>query len=205
MKTYSFLYVLLGTLVATTPGVVHAQEGAQTVENAQKFLSIVLPGNGYLKGSVSTSLAEAIRTMRQNDPRNYYEGDVHGEAKIVDASAVSRCKSKLLSDYSSVEIEFRMRRNSQAPVLERHRTSMSQLPDAFPASSGGVQRHGTQEGFPWSDVKSVEAVGGDVRLMMAGNQAVSTIHLRSSDLATRVAYAIEFLRTQCDAAAGTGF
>ena len=83
--------------------------------------------------------------------------------------------------------------------------SMSQLPDAFPASSGGVQRHGTQEGFPWSDVKSVEAVGGDVRLMMAGNQAVSTIHLRSSDLATRVAYAIEFLRTQCDAAAGTGF
>ena len=64
---------------------------------------------------------------------------------------------------------------------------------------------GRQEGFSWSEVKSVQQTGGDVHLMFAGNQHLATIYLRSEDLAKRVAYAIEFLRMQCDAAAGTGF
>jgi len=186
-----------------SPAVAHAQDGVQTVENAQKFLSIVLPGNGYMKGAVSTALS----AVNGRDASGYYmDAQVHGEAKIIDASSVGRCRSKLLSDYSSVEVELRVRRNPGAPVLERKRMPIAEAaPDGFSAQHGGVQRHGDQAGFSWSELKSVRTVGDNVYLMFAGNKSESVIYLRSADLASRVGYALEFLRLQCDAAAGTGF
>lgn len=189
-------------VIALLPCVaLHAQE--QTVENAQKFLSIVLPGNGYMKGGVSTALS-AVRG--RNADGYLMEAEVHGEAKIVDASPVERCRSKLLSDYSGVEVEMRARRNPGAPVLERTRMPIAEMaPDSFSAQNGGVRRHGNPAGVSWSELKSVRATGDNVFLMFAGNKNESVIYLRSPDLASRVGYALEFLRMQCDAAAGTGF
>jgi hypothetical protein len=179
---------------------VYAQDGAQTVENAQKFLSIVLPGNGYRKGGLDAGLRAGLQGMRDAGGRSV-GGEIQGTAKIVDAAPVAHCKSKLLSDYSDVKMKF-WGRSGSGPMEYR---TISAHEFGFPKDSGTVARHGIPDGFPWSDVKSVRSNGGNVYMMIAGNQDESTIYLHSEDLAKRVAYAIEFLRTSCDAAAGTGF
>lgn len=186
--------------MSLSPMAVHAQDGAQTVENAQKFLSIVLPGNGYRKGGLDAALRAALQSMREAGGRSV-GGEIQGTATIVDAAPVAHCKSKLLSDYSNVRLKLSAR-SGNGP-MEYRMVTASEF--GFPKDSGGVTRHGTQEGFSWSDVKSVRASGGNVYVMIAGNQDESTIYLHAEDLAKRVAYAIDFLRTSCDAAAGTGF
>ena len=165
------------------------------MENAQRFLSIVLPGNGYMKGGMERALRASIQSMRDAGGRSA-GGEILGTGNIVDAAPVTHCKSKLLSDYSNVKVKL-WARNGTGPLESRTLTA-SELID-------NVTHHGTQEGFPWSSVKSVHENGGNVHIMFAGNEDMSTIYLHSEDLAKRVAYAIDFLRTSCDAAAGTGF
>jgi len=55
------------------------------------------------------------------------------------------------------------------------------------------------------DVKDVKPNKENVEVLFAGNSAKSTIYLGAESLANRVAYAIAFLRTNCDEAAATGF
>jgi hypothetical protein len=195
--------LLAATICLLPCAALHAQE--QTVENAQKFLSIVLPGNGYMGGAMRETPALAVKAAREADSQHYYDADLQGEAKIVDADPVSRCTSKMLADYSTVTINIRARRYSSGPVVERASRGITDWGSFSAGADGRRTIGGRQEGFSWSEVKSVQQTGGDVHLMFAGNQHLATIYLRSEDLAKRVAYAIEFLRMQCDAAAGTGF
>jgi len=191
----SFLMTIL-----LSPSAVHAQE--QTVEGAQKFLSIVLPGNGYMMGGMYAALRGGIKSARESGGRSL-DGEIQGKAIIVDATAVAHCKSKLLSDYSNVELKFSGRQGTGP--LERWTITSRQLDFLNNPSSGGVTRFGTQEGIHWSIAKYVRQSGGNVYIMFDGNEDESTIYLNSEDLAKRVAYAIDFLRTNCDKAAGTGF
>lgn len=191
----SFLMTIL-----LSPSAVHAQE--QTVEGAQKFLSIVLPGNGYMTGTMHALLRDGIEGARKNGVRSL-SGDIQGKAIIVDATVVAHCESKLLSDYSNVELKFSGRQGTGA--LEHWTITSRQLNFLNNPSKGGVTRFGSQAGSHWSIAKSVRPSGGNVYIMFDGNEDESTIYLNSEDLARRVAYAIDFLRTNCDKTAGTGF
>jgi len=199
MKKTVFVAVI-GLMPCVT---LHAQE--QTVENAQKFLSIVLPGNGYMGGSIRETPGNVTTAMREGDSRYFYDADLRGEAKIVDAGPVSRCVSKLLADYADVTISANVRRYAGGPVIDSISRGITEA-GTFSVGANGLRTIGGKtDGFSWSEVKSVQQSGGDANLMFAGNKHVATIYLRSDDLAKRVAYAIEFLRMECDAAAGTGF
>lgn len=155
-----------------------------------------------MMGGMHASLRGGIKSGQENGGRGI-GGEIQGKAAIMDAEAVAHCKSKLLSDYSNVELKF-WGRQGTGP-LERWTLTARQLDFLNDPRRGGVTRHGTQEGIHWSIVKSVRPSGGNVYIMFDGNEDESTIYLNSEDLATRVAYAIDFLRTNCDKAAGTGF
>lgn len=179
----------------------------RTIESAQDFLAIMLPGNGYMKGGVRSALPNAEQAMRNSDPeRKVYSARLHGEATIIDAEPMGQCRSRLLQDYSNVDVEFTIRPYANGAVSERLRLKIWEAaPSGFPEEDGGVTEHGQPDGFYWSEVKSVSAVGGEVRLLFWGNQLDSIIYLRSSELAQRVTDAIDFLRKACDAGQGTGF
>ncbi|KAF1723362.1 hypothetical protein [Pseudoxanthomonas japonensis] len=165
----------------------HAQEGAQTVENAQKFIALTLPDNRYVPGDLFHVLDEAKKVGG---------AAIRGTGRITDANALARCRSRILFDMSAVTMEG-------WPSGRPSQSKMYYLPDTFPDA---YPKWGTnKEGFSWGDVKEVKAEGTDVILLFKGGLAHSRIYLGAETLASRVAYAIEFLRTSCDAAAGTGF
>lgn len=65
---------------------------------------------------------------------------------------------------------------------------------------------GLTDGFHWGeDVLSARADGSVVLIMFRGNPHESRLLAGAPDMATRIAYAIEFLRVECDPAASTGF
>lgn len=163
-----------------------AQE--QTVESAQAFLAMVLPGNGYSAGSIEDGLQAMAREMHNG---RYH---VSGHAKIIDAGVVARCVSRIQYDVTPVKYEA-----WQVTVPgSRETIDPSKL---FP----DPRRVGMADGFNWGTLKEVRQSGSDVRLQFPAARNATHIHVGAEAMAARVAYAIEFLRMKCDPAAGTGF
>lgn len=199
MESKNLHLVLIAILLISLPLLVHAQE--QTVENAQKFLSMTLPGNGYMAGSLRSAFKKTVDIANRKG-QGYVEYSIGGEAKIVDADAVSRCTSKILSDYSGVTVNYVVKRSYYGSVVSRR---TDKLTEALSKTFSQSTIIGRPDGFSWSEIKFVRSDGGNVDLLFSENEIASTIYLRSEDLAKRVAFAMEFLRISCDKSAGTGF
>lgn len=156
----------------------------QTVENAQKFLSMALPKKGYVAGSLS-DLINRVASQKQ------VSAGISGQGVVTDASAVGHCVSRILYDNSNVSVSIGVNRDEQIVPLAQ----------INPAALKG----GLAEGFHWGDVLYAKQSGADVLFLLNGNGQASRIHLGSEALAARVAYAMEFLRMNCDKTAETGF
>lgn len=156
------------------------------MENAQRFLAMTLPGKAYYAAGMKQAL-EAVRRKTGGS------AEVEGNATITEASAVARCKTRLLYRYpESAEIIYRAQGHTQR----------NKLLTAFPHLRGD---QGNPDGLPWNDVLEVNATGSRVFITLGGASARLEMDLGANSLADRVAYAMEFLRAICDNASETGF
>lgn len=178
-------FVLIGLSAATFlvgPAGAVAQTSsapAQTVEGAQRFLQLTLPGLAYRPARLGTFLDEVQRVNRAT---------IRGTARVTRANAVSRCVSLLNWDASDVYAS----RNGEITYLSESQPSMA--------------ANNETAGFNWgSDVMSARADGGNVFIRFRHNEKDSVLSTGSDSIAVRVAFAIEFLRSECDPAASTGF
>ena len=167
---------LAGLLAATSVSSSTLAQPAQTVESAQKFLSITLPGARYMAGSLTQAIYEAAK--QGGMPSNRV--NILGTGLIKEYVPVAHCKSAHKVDYSEIRMP---RDNSTLPA------------DWRPAS-------GTAD---FANLTSVKASGSTVALTWKGIQYGSTVYLTSESMAARVAVAFEFLRINCDPASDTGF
>lgn len=184
-KTFALALITLTTFTAPA----YSQQSApkQTVENAQKFLEITLPGKSYRPAFMQDALTNGARKMGGGVM------ELSKEAKIIDASIVGRCKSMLRYEYSpSTELiaTYSGRRET--------RPLSSVVTDA-------VGPMGDANGISWTDALSIEAIGSSVYIKWDSSTSRASVDLGAESLAKRVAYAMEFLRINCDKAAATGF
>ncbi len=178
--------ILLLAFCFDAPALAQSGGSKQTVENAQRFLEMTLPGKVYRSATMKHAMEAARR-------KTGGEAHLEGHATISDATAIARCKSRLLHKYpESAEIIYRVRGHIQRqPLLS-----------AFPQLRGEL---GDPDGLPWSDVLEVETVGSTVYLTLDGVVTRLEMDMGAKSLADRVAYAVEFLRISCDKTSDTGF
>lgn len=172
----------------------------QTVEGAQKFLEMTLPGNVYEPGHARDSASRAIESWRGN-----YEGSgrlayLSENSKITEARTLARCTSAIKADLTRASMKTVTHWREQG-FPKRHEETHS-VPAHLSSAIAGLP-----QGFAWGDVTSVEHNGRRVfiKLRDDGSDNGAAIWLSSESMAACVAYAMEFLRVQCDPAAATGF
>lgn len=194
----------------------HAQE-EQTVAGAQEFLGKVF-SQGASKLNIDTGkgwnrvdAAEVERCMWVDEYGGFFAG----------MQRIWRCTGRtgpfLLSDDESVmwvDIGSWMPNDATAEGACNTRIQVNQKGSQvreFKARYDGKQAQftawsGTQGGpfiIDWTKVTGASNNGREVHLKDVSPNMYFV--LPSEDLAVRVAYAMEFLRTNCDATAGTGF
>lgn len=197
MGKYSMFAAVL--LLCGTPVCSFAQAD-QTAEGAQEFLKMTLPGNRYVPGW----LISQVKTWDRNsafDTRYTYRGT----GVIAEVRSQERCKTAILYDHRGISMgENEVNGNTgrrmgwQYYPLDSDRYGLKE----FQAGSlAGVRE------FSWSDVKEVKLAGNEtgVLLLLNGVNEYTEIVVGAKDMAARVVYAMEFLRLNCDRAAGTGF
>lgn len=174
------LVIAVASLMTTASA--GAQPAEQTIDGAQRFLEMVLPGAGYESPAYRSAVAAAREDS--NGVARF-----SGQPRIVDASVVSRCVSKAISSGDDV-------------VMTVPGAGTYKLGDYSP----DIRRMGNPNGFHWGrDVMTAKAQGEIVSVRFRGNDSDSYIYTGAEDMAARVAYAITFLHQQCDPAAATGF
>lgn len=168
--------------VAAEPGDATA---TRSVESAQAFLAMTLPGNHY----VSTPMAEMLDRARQEGLRGRFEP----KPRIIDAAPVSTCVSRLRADVSQAWFVVH---NPQ---------------DAWDASEASVEELlggpviGDPAGMHFGSIRALRRTGDEVHVRFAGNRTDAVLLLDSGETAARVHDALEFLRIHCDASRATGF
>lgn len=85
--------------VITAPSL--AQSPQQTVEGAQRFLSMTLPDLGY----EGAAYINGVNEMRRNPAARNLQ--VVGNPVIIDAATVSHCRSKIISSADNVIMRIR--------------------------------------------------------------------------------------------------
>lgn len=164
-----------------------AGQPQQTVENAQKFLAMILPGNIYH----STLIATLEQRLRQQFPNARF--NFTGEARLVDTSVKARCVSMMKYDGSAVQIHY----FENGQWIDR-----SPWPDSMP----DVHALGDDVGIDWGkDVKSVSADGTEVTIVFSKSDNPIIIDMNDKGLASRVGFAMQYLHSSCDPTASTGF
>lgn len=171
---------------ACLPAQSQADQPKQTVENAQRFLQITLPGRPYYAASMR-DLIDAEE--RRHGGRAYLEG----HAVITNADPIARCKSRLFYKYPD---------NVELVVHLRGQNARERLTSFAPNLAGEL---GNKDGVAWSEVLEAKADNTRVLIKFNGATAYAAIDAGAQSMAARVAYAIEFLRVNCDKASGTGF
>ncbi len=159
----------------------------QTVEGAQRFLSQVLPGQGYRPGFLTEFVQQLSRQRGMPNPV------IVGEGNIYEVTTVKKCKTILRYDLTPVMLEYY---HPSSPYFRRFR---------LVATEPTLKQGGSPGGFSWGEVVQVERFGSSVDIKFQNSRDTSRIHLNAENMAKRVAYAIEFLRLHCDETAKTGF
>lgn len=190
--------LLVAAVLAATP--VAAQE--QTAESAQKFLTIIAgqqpmslaidAGRGYnvVEGQAqqcrNVSVQGFFGNSSERQCNNAYPINVqYPDLAVMKIETVDRCTTVITT-------------SPPQNMNYGQFGSASQSREAYPD-----YRMGPPLRLEFAKLSRVEQQGAVIYLKTStGNWRLAT---SSSDMATRVAYALEFLRQQCDAAAGTGF
>ena len=199
MKFFKSLFFFL-LLVFTVSQA--ASEPEQTVEGAQKFLSLKLPGNRYEWGGFNSFAREKMNSVMEGVKQQYPESRVdvryiiNGNAIIKEAVATSKCSSKLVLDISQLSAIIVIKENPYSPKEERIEMTAAKL-----LGTGDFYEFESEN---WGKLKSVEQEKDKV-IVRYSSPIPSTIIVGSEGLASRIAYALDFLRINCDEASGTGF
>lgn len=190
-----------GVLVAciALAGQVAAQP-EQTAEGAQKFLAMTLPQNGYQSGTFVASFEELKGRLV------FRRIKFSGTARVVDVRSPDLCVTEILHDTSFIDLQSSERvydTSDQGRWLPWEKSSPAHqyYPQNF--VNGTIAK----DTISWSDVTQVKATssGATVLIHQRGVDSASSVYLGATDLVARVLYAMEFLRMNCDKAAGTGF
>ena len=157
----------------------------RTVEGAQAFLAMMLPGNRDL----STPMVEMPERARREGLR----GRFGPQPRIIGAAVVSTCVPRPRADASESLFVAHDPRDAgdgaAAPVAG--------LP------GGGVI--GDPPGMHFGNIRALRRMGEEVHLRFAGNTTDAVLLLDSGETAARVYDALEFLRVHCDGSRATGF
>lgn len=180
----------VGLALAMTMAAATAAEGgdtaaARTVESAQTFLSMMLPGNRY----VSTPMAEMLDQARREGLR----GGFDPKPRIIDAAPVSTCVSRLRADAS------------QTWFVVRNPQDAWDTTEAAVEDLQGGPVIGDPVGMHFGNIRALRRMGEEVHLRFAGNTTDAVLLLDSGETAARVYDALEFLRVHCDGSRATGF
>lgn len=179
--------LLLAAMMGAVAGAASAEDGrtdARTVASAQEFLRQVLPGNRY----VSTVMTE----MTAKAAREGMRGSFDPLPVIVDSDPVAHCRSYLLAGIADTWLSVRD-------------PATGDVSEAGLAALAGDDYVGNPEGFHFGSIRALRQDGSRVHLRFAGEQHDAVLHLEGAEMAGRVHAALDFLRSNCDASAATGF
>lgn len=189
---------VLALLVA--PLQVHAQQ--QTAEGAHLFLSKVVEqgattfelddGNGWGRVSASKSYCRYYNYDTASGIRageygcSDYKTSTHGvdDYRLTSIVKLTRCATQI-----------------STPEVQAKDIEVDDGPKNYWKVSLPYRR--PSYGIDWDKVAEVKQEGTSVTVR--GIKPAIRFKLASEPLATRVAYAMEFLRLECDATSGTGF
>lgn len=181
----------LGAAVAAAMSAVMApmsvQAQGQTVESAQQFLSMVVPGAGYRPGGLYAVIKGNIATVEMEEGLRPGSTtfEIGGTGSIVSYAAAGRCTQRVQSNLFGLTVYYHFGRVNRSKPYE---SSVGAPGDIY-----------------WSTLLKANVVGSTVYLTWKGQNVDSEFHFPDSTLAARVAYAMEFLRLECDTTKSTGF
>lgn len=193
---------LLALAMLLSPAAAHAQDGVQTVESAQRFLSQIIAqqatrldadvGNGWNRFVVERSFCRYY-TYYQGAPWNdHLCGDndkapyEHRDYSASEATSPSRCSTVL-------------------QATSAYRTFGSIEEKAGGRNFYMIWPKPLDPPFTIDWTKVAEVKQDESFVSVRGVRPAIRFKLASEALATRMAYAMEFIRTSCDATADTGF
>jgi hypothetical protein len=196
VKKIGFLFSAL----ALVCGASLAQDAPkQTVEGAHKFLGIVLSNNKvFVKFETEPGSYNMGRWSGEYYPHQYRTVKISNEPYYMDAFEASRyAGEKCASTYSWI-YETGLEQRTNYGLLSRPETR-----EKLWAEHKSDLHEKTELRIDWSGVAGVKPAregGSEINVIGFGQ-----IILPTPELATRVQYAMEFLRNACDPTAATGF
>lgn len=173
-----------------------AQAQDQTVEGAQKFIE-GLAEEGGLTVTLPDNETEITIQYTYNGPYENISLKFDRD-KISATKALSPCSTRF---YVDLKVEGKFSHGYQGPNNNWEQRTISYF---HPQSKNGT-RKSVNFDIDWAKVPAVEKKG-DTSISLsdsAGNQVL--IAVASKDYATRLRYAMEFLRVKCDKKSATGF
>lgn len=187
-------------MVALIPGVGHARQ-EQTVDSAQTFLTQVFGaggitfshdgGQGY--NPVYQQIWRCAWTM--TDAGGFFSGPTYGTQCNVTGSDYWTAPPYTNARYASTA-PCSGRMDGGQPYYDREVRNGDRKYTRGDLGAGAAVVN-------WAKVAEVKQYGLQVAIVGGGMR--QTVNLPSDALAARVAYAMEFLRQNCDPTAGTGF
>lgn len=210
------LTLALGAFAAALLATTTAQ-AAQTAAGAQEFLGKVMAQGAVLmhvdqgKGWNRVDAAEAERCMWQDEYAGFFTG----------VQRVWKCTGRtgpswLSDDDSWMWVNVGAWTPTAASAEGNCRTQVQVGPKGSQAREFKGRYDGKAAEFTaWSGTRSgpfvidwtkvAGAIQSGQKVSLSGISPALYFELPSEDLAARVAYAMEFLRLECDATSGTGF
>lgn len=170
-----------------------------TIEEAQAYLQRALLGSRYTDHDVEKVQANIEDSYRQaNNPDWDYTINIIGEGVIVDASALGRCRSRILQDYSEVQFEVVVRENQFGPVTFYRREKFSDYANGlFVKSPGGHKEYGENEGFNWGELYDIRILGDHIEIQEGFPLRSSMVRMAEESLADAAGQAMQFLYEAC--------
>src|SRR5690606_2026872 len=179
MNYLKSLTIMSSCFLFTTPLIA----AEQTVANAQKFLTIILPDKGIQSGDLKKYFS---------DMADEHDGSarLEGYSKITNVTTIDRCISKINYDNNSLSLRVYHGGSMVEPVV-------SLRPD--------LRLGSTENGIDWGKVLEVKQSKELVSIRLKNNEPYTIVSLGSEDIATRVNDAMTFLKQKCDSGNGTSF
>lgn len=182
--------LLVGLVLSLAPGLASAQSD-QTVDGAQKFIAVIASQHAT---RLETDWGNGFGTTLGRHPVQYCQ-DIPGFFEVrrecgynYPAELVTRPQPSLDAASKISDCSTRFQYTDSATAIGEYTIT--------PTGTTTVD-------VDWSKVASVATNG--VYVFIEGQRPRVRLEMASVDLAARIAFAMEFLRTNCDEAASTGF
>lgn len=183
-----------------------AQAQDQTVEGAQKFIAGIAEEGGMTLTMFGNSVNKSIQVNDSGDHKVFSK--TFPPDKVSRTEAANPCKTNFYVDLNSPtsSIDYTWRGVIFPTFTTPGRNYSEQKSETVyhPQSKSGTRTSYVHE-IDWAKVPAVEKSYGTNISMVDGEGFEVKIIVRSNDYATRLHYAMEFLRIKCDKKSATGF